>query len=125
MIKIPEHMWADDIKKAKEINELREEIEEIMMKQEEIEEEETPYSVINLIISRMSLPVEIITKVKFQYSERTEKITTIVWFADGDKRTATPADGDIFNKRTGIEQCILKKVFGNGSRLKKIYKEWC
>lgn len=65
-----------------------------------------------------------IRDVKFSKSKRTGKITTIVFFADGSKRMATPMDGDSFNKEEGINQCILKKLFGCRSQLKKFYKQW-
>lgn len=71
------------------------------------------------------IDADLITDVKFQYSERTGKTTTIVWFADGDKVSSVPSDDDVFEKRIGIEQCILKKIFGSRSRLKKFYERWC
>ena len=65
-----------------------------------------------------------IRDVKFSYSKRTDKITTVVFFADGTKTMATPMDGDEFSPEEGIDQCILKKLFGNRSHMKKQYKKW-
>lgn len=66
-----------------------------------------------------------IENVKYQYSERTDKFTTIVFWGDGTKTMVTTADDEEFSQEHGIEQCIIKKVVGNRSRLKKIFKRWC
>lgn len=65
-----------------------------------------------------------IREVKFSYSERTGKTSTVVFFEDGTKEIATPADGEEFDAEEGINQCLLKRVLGNRSQLKKIYKQW-
>lgn len=62
--------------------------------------------------------------VVFSESNRTGKTTTVVFFADGTKTMATPMDGDEFDKEEGINQCILKRLFGSRSKLKKFYKQW-
>ena len=70
------------------------------------------------------LPGMRIKDVKFSYSKRTGKTTTVMLFADGTKTMATPMDGDEFSPEEGINQCILKKLFGNRSKMKKQYKKW-
>lgn len=65
-----------------------------------------------------------IRDVKFSYSERTGKTSTVMFFEDGTKTVSTPADGETFDPETGIEQCILKRVFGNRSQLKKVFKKY-
>lgn len=66
-----------------------------------------------------------IDHVVFSESKRTGKTTTIMFFTDGTKTMATPMDGDEFSKEEGINQCILKRMFGNRSKLKKFYKLIC
>ena len=75
------------------------------------------------IIPHMSMPC--IDHIVFSESKRTRKITTVMFFTDGTKTMATPMDGDEFSKEEGINQCILKKLFGNRSKLKKFYKQFC
>ena len=65
-----------------------------------------------------------ITDVKYSKSERTGKTTTIVFFEDGSKETAVPSDGEEFDPVVGINMCILKRLYGNRSQLKKIYKKF-
>lgn len=65
-----------------------------------------------------------ITDVKYSKSERTGKTTTIVFFEDGSKEKAVPSDGEEFDPVVGINMCILKKLYGNRSQLKKIYKKF-
>lgn len=65
-----------------------------------------------------------ITDVKYSKSERTGKTTTIVFFEDGSKETAVPSDGEEFDPVIGINMCILKRLYGNRSQLKKIYKKF-
>ena len=75
------------------------------------------------VIMHMSIPH--IDHVVFSESKRTGKITTVMFFTDGTKTMATPMDGDEFSKDEGINQCILKRIFGNRSKLKKFYKQVC
>ena len=56
--------------------------------------------------------------------------TTVVWFTDGSKATATCSDNDSFDIETGITACVLKRMFDNSYKLdvraavnKKVKKE--
>lgn len=77
----------------------------------------------SLDAGRFLLPC-FIRDVKYSYSERTGKTSTVMFFEDGTKTVATPSDGETFDPETGIEQCILKRVFGNRSQLKKVFRKY-
>lgn len=51
------------------------------------------------------------------YDYRVYDKTTVVWFTDGSKATATCSDNDSFDVETGITACVLKRMFDNSYKL--------
>lgn len=48
---------------------------------------------------------------------------TIVFWNDGTKTVVKCADGEIYNKRTAIMWAIMKKAYGNSSKVNKAFDE--
>lgn len=45
---------------------------------------------------------------------------TIAFWADGTKTVVKCAEGEHYNKRTAVMWCIMKKLYGNSTRVNKI-----
>lgn len=50
---------------------------------------------------------------------------TIVLWSDGTKTVVKCGPDDIFDKEKGLAMAIVKKMAGNDSRFRKVFKQWC
>lgn len=50
---------------------------------------------------------------------------TIVLWSDGTKTVVKCGPDDIFDKEKGLAMAIAKKMAGNDSRFRKVFKKWC
>lgn len=84
----------------------------------------------NVVTSKTTSNNELRNMFKQIYDYRVYDKTTVVWFTDGSKATATCSDNDSFDIETGITACVLKRMFDNSYKLdvraavnKKVKKE--